>query len=302
MIQFNLKPFVIVLTSISIHTSAFSQDWVVPDEAKAVVTSLPFSETTVQQGKDLFNANCKSCHGAIGTNAPLALTPSPGDPASERFASQTDGSLYFKITNGRVAMPSFKNTLSDNDRWAVISYIRTFHPNYQATNTAATEGSGDSFKGKGIQMSVDFDEATHTASVNLKGTQDGVLVSAKGVRVGAFVKRYFGLLAIGEPVKTNGQGMAKFEFPTDLPGDSTGQYHVVFKLIDEDVFGLVQAEQDVKWGHSFIYQNPLDQNALWGNRTAVPTWLLLSYFGVVGFVFSVIAWVVLQLLRLRKLS
>jgi len=299
--RYNTLKHIALALTLTISNIGFSQEWTVPEDAKSVVSSVPFSEMTQQQGKDLFNANCKSCHGAIGTNAPLPLNPSPGDPASERFAAQVDGALFFKITNGRAGMPSFKNTLSDADRWALISYIRTFHPNYKGA-VAENPSAVNTFKGGNIQMKVSFDDEKHIATVNLSGTENGSVVPASGVRVGAFVQRYFGQMKLGEPIKTNASGVATFEFPTDLQGDSIGQLKIIFKLIDEDKYGLVVAEQTVNWGEKFVYQNPLDQNALWGDRTAVPTWLLLSYFGVVLSVFAVIGWVVLQLLKLKNLK
>jgi glucose/arabinose dehydrogenase len=38
--------------------------------------------------------------------------------------AQSDGALFWKVTNGRVNMPPFKEILSEQQRWHVISYIR----------------------------------------------------------------------------------------------------------------------------------------------------------------------------------
>ena len=39
-------------------------------------------------------------------------------------ASETDGSLFWKMTNGRGPMPSWRDTLSDQERWQLVNYIR----------------------------------------------------------------------------------------------------------------------------------------------------------------------------------
>jgi len=38
----------------------------------------------------------------------------------------TDGELFWKITAGRKPMPSFETKLSEDERWMLVDYIRTF--------------------------------------------------------------------------------------------------------------------------------------------------------------------------------
>lgn len=80
-------------------------------------------------GKDIWAQHCKSCHGAKGkgdgTKAEK-IDISCGDFSSPEMTKQTDGELYWKTTDGRKPMPSYKEKLSDNERWQVVNYIRTF--------------------------------------------------------------------------------------------------------------------------------------------------------------------------------
>jgi mono/diheme cytochrome c family protein len=39
-------------------------------------------------------------------------------------AAESDGELFWKISNGRGAMPPWKH-LPENDRWDIVNYIRT---------------------------------------------------------------------------------------------------------------------------------------------------------------------------------
>jgi mono/diheme cytochrome c family protein len=71
--------------------------------------------------------NCVSCHGASGKGdgaAAVALNPKPADWTSARVQGETDGELFWKISNGRGAMPPWKH-LPENERWSLIQYIRS---------------------------------------------------------------------------------------------------------------------------------------------------------------------------------
>ncbi|MBL7923884.1 MAG: cytochrome c [Bacteroidia bacterium] len=81
------------------------------------------------EGKELYAQHCKSCHGAKGkgdgTKAEK-IDISCGDFSTPDFTKISDGELYWKTTEGRKPMPSYKEKLSNNERWAIINYIRTF--------------------------------------------------------------------------------------------------------------------------------------------------------------------------------
>ena len=101
--------------------------WVAPAADKDKKNPLPADASTIAQGKKVAEVNCVSCHGARGKGdgaAAVALNPKPADWTSPAVQSESDGEIFWKISTGRGAMPSW-NFLSDNDRWAVIRYIRT---------------------------------------------------------------------------------------------------------------------------------------------------------------------------------
>ena len=56
--------------------------------------------------------------------AAVALNPKPADWTSKRVQDESDGELFWKISNGRGAMPPWKH-LPEQDRWALIRYIRS---------------------------------------------------------------------------------------------------------------------------------------------------------------------------------
>ena len=48
-----------------------------------------------------------------------------GDFTEGDYLNESDGASYWRITEGRKPMPSYKEKLSDHERWAVVAYIRT---------------------------------------------------------------------------------------------------------------------------------------------------------------------------------
>jgi hypothetical protein len=54
------------------------------------------------------------------------LKTDPGDFSAASFQSQSDGALFYKTSEGRDDMPSFKKKIPDADeRWSIINFIRT---------------------------------------------------------------------------------------------------------------------------------------------------------------------------------
>jgi mono/diheme cytochrome c family protein len=101
--------------------------WVAPEADKAKKNPLPDDKKVVEQGEKVAKVNCVSCHGAKGKGdgvAAAALNPKPADWTSSHVQSETDGELFWKISNGRGPMPPWKH-LPENDRWALVRYIRS---------------------------------------------------------------------------------------------------------------------------------------------------------------------------------
>jgi len=102
--------------------------WTAPESEKKKKSPIAASAKVAEQGKKLSQANCVSCHGATGKGdgvAAVALNPKPADWTSKKIQAETDGELFWKITNGRGAMPAWRH-LPESDRWALVQHIRTF--------------------------------------------------------------------------------------------------------------------------------------------------------------------------------
>ncbi len=116
-----------VASGLAFGVAAWAQaPWVAPEAEKAKKNPLPADKKIIEQGEKVAKINCVSCHGAKGKGdgaAAVALNPKPADWTSKRVQDESDGEIFWKISTGRGAMPSWKH-LPENDRWALVRYIR----------------------------------------------------------------------------------------------------------------------------------------------------------------------------------
>ena len=120
----------ICFTGISLITIGQTTPWVVPDKYVKMPNPVKADAKSISAGKALFLVNCESCHGKKGLgNGTKAsdLKTTPGNFTKESFQAQTDGAIFYKMTEGRKEMPKAKKDLpNDIDRWNLVNYLRTF--------------------------------------------------------------------------------------------------------------------------------------------------------------------------------
>lgn len=120
----------VIIVAAGICLSGFRQGakpWTVPDKYVKMVNPV---EPDAKEGKAIWVKHCQSCHGKTGlgdgSKAPQLKTE-PGDFSKAEVQKQTDGALFYKVSEGRDDMPAFKKKLADEDEvWQVVSYMRSF--------------------------------------------------------------------------------------------------------------------------------------------------------------------------------
>ena len=103
--------------------------WEAPPDARAKKNPIPANPEVATQGKTLYTRHCAACHGPTGKgDGPGAqlFKPPPADISTpEKQAALTDGEIFWKITVGRNRMPPFEKTLSEEERWVIVHFVRT---------------------------------------------------------------------------------------------------------------------------------------------------------------------------------
>jgi mono/diheme cytochrome c family protein len=101
----------------------------------------------IEHGKTIYAQNCAACHGLKGDgkgDAAAFLLPKPRNFVQANFRLRstppghlpTDVDMFRAVSLGMpgTPMPPWRVNLSDEDRWAVVEYIKTFSPRFANTN------------------------------------------------------------------------------------------------------------------------------------------------------------------------
>jgi cytochrome c oxidase cbb3-type subunit 3 len=116
------------------------QDQMTSDERWDVVFYVWRFSTTADalaQGHQLYAANCAACHGEEGAGEVLGSADFTDLRQTGELAPRD---FYLTVTQGQGSMPAWQGRLSQEERWAVINFLRSFSydPNLPGDRVAAS--------------------------------------------------------------------------------------------------------------------------------------------------------------------
>jgi len=124
---------VILLVAVGTIVWAFldtGPPWDAPPQIKATENPVPATPETLAAAKVIYQLRCAHCHGNNGDgDGPEAhrLRVEPTDFTDVGQMSRlTDGEIFWRIGAGRRPMPSFRDKLTETERWELVDYIRAF--------------------------------------------------------------------------------------------------------------------------------------------------------------------------------
>lgn len=107
-----------------------NRPWTIPAEAKRRTNPIQSSPPVLTAARATYNEKCANCHGDTGKgDGPDARSyyPRPASLADAlRMDHISDGELFYKISEGRKPMPAFKKRLTEEQRWSLVLFLRTF--------------------------------------------------------------------------------------------------------------------------------------------------------------------------------
>ncbi len=190
----------------------------------------PWSDASTQEaGKELYQRSCLGCHGANGGNIAGADFNATAFP--QQLEERPD--FYFWIlSEGRLneGMPPFKSSLSEEQRWQILTYLRSL--------AAATPTEVTPLPAKPpaeVENGTLLLTAPEQAQSGQPLTLTAILKDKEGKPVGDIPVRFFivvdfftsDLIEI-EGAVTNGQGIAVSEYTSR----QTGEIQVVARYED----------------------------------------------------------------------
>jgi len=116
----------------------------IPAEYRDAKSPLKPTDTDIKAGGALYANNCVKCHGNEGLGdgkAAKGLTPSPALLAYliQRPRHSGDEYLLWTISEGgkqfETDMPAYKETLSQDEIWRIVAYMRAGFPKVAAEGT-----------------------------------------------------------------------------------------------------------------------------------------------------------------------
>jgi Cytochrome c, mono- and diheme variants len=122
--------FTILITSalVALSEEQSKQKWSAPAAEAQKKNPVAATESALAAGRKIYSKTCVMCHGKTGDAdgpAVIELNIHPAKLSDPNLATESDGSLFWKITTGKKPMPTFGKRFSETDRWNLVNYIRT---------------------------------------------------------------------------------------------------------------------------------------------------------------------------------
>lgn len=103
--------------------------WNPPERANQLKNPLASTAETVAAGAQTYKDHCVTCHGVKGDGQgerAEKLNVAPADLRNaEAIGKESDGMVFWKISEGHRPMPAYKSKLSETERWELVDYVRT---------------------------------------------------------------------------------------------------------------------------------------------------------------------------------
>jgi hypothetical protein len=122
---------------------------------KDVVTRMGGWAALTERGRARYGIYCAPCHDNTGSGEGMVKKRAVASGAAafvpptfhqDRIRHMPDGQLFATITNGKSNMPPYAMQIPVNDRWAIVSYVRTLQiaqPKMAAAGSPSAPQTGE---------------------------------------------------------------------------------------------------------------------------------------------------------------
>ena len=87
----------------------------------------PLDKDVLLRGQQRFNIYCAPCHDRTGSGrgvVPSKAVWVPSNLHDARIVNMVDGEIFHVASMGRRTMPGYRFQVSEDDRWAIVAYVR----------------------------------------------------------------------------------------------------------------------------------------------------------------------------------
>jgi putative copper export protein/mono/diheme cytochrome c family protein len=146
--RLRLAAFAILAATIALRAPSLALLTVAAYPTSFQTSPSGFTAESIAYGQALFVRNCVACHGPEAEgNGPAAagLRIKPTDLTMPHVQGHSDGAMFWWLTRGidnpegGLAMPGFAASMSADDRWALIDYVRAHNAGVTMQRDTALE-------------------------------------------------------------------------------------------------------------------------------------------------------------------
>ncbi|MEN8229199.1 MAG: hypothetical protein ABFS38_13660, partial [Bacteroidota bacterium] len=189
------------------------------------------------------------------------------------------------------SMPSFEKAFAEEEIWSLVSYIRSFNPDYQQ-KLPNLEG----IEIPNLALNIGYDENIDNLVVKVRSDTPEPMADAS---VKAYVLGMFGKYPLGSE-RTNELGIAYFPIDSKIPGDADGYLDVQVKAIKD--YGTAKFVGRVRAGTPTIKKSAIEGRHLWSTPRKAPVWMIII-FNIIGIgIWAAIIYILIGLRKLKKLQ
>ncbi len=112
------------------HDPHGKNQWTAPEADRRRPNPVLQTPAGMAAARVLYIDKCEQCHGEKGQGDGPMAEMHDAKPANftdaKMMKAMTDGELFWKMSEGREPMPSFRRQLSEEERWNLVHFLRTF--------------------------------------------------------------------------------------------------------------------------------------------------------------------------------
>ena len=219
---------------------------------------------------------------------------------NEERAANLLGKIITDVSGtARVAIPAnFKAA------WDSLSEIK-FVAVSDSSKEVASLSSDITIKKATLVMDTVSADGIRTVTAQLKEKKGNMWVAVKEIEMKLGIKRMLGNLSAGdaETYTADSTGLAVAEFKRDaIAGDEKGNLILVASVEDNDTYGNLTVEKSVPWGKPLQINTHFWHRTLWSTGGRAPVWLLVTAFSIIAAVWSVIIYLIRQIIKIKKMG
>lgn len=108
-------------------SAGIAHEWMAPKKEAARPNPLENNTQVIDAGQKIYARLCIDCHGKDARGLPPEITglATPTPDLQKTRKTHSDGDLFWKIKTGRGDMPSFMQSLDDEEVWSVVHFINS---------------------------------------------------------------------------------------------------------------------------------------------------------------------------------